>query len=457
MDNLWKKESNRAGAQYVDLFAAQHGDEQMEDMMKKFANLTKITRHKDNRLSTTYLEEGDHYFQLKDWSNAMESYNRSLCYAQVGSENEALAYSNRSACFFDMAQYEEALTDIELAKRANLREHLIPELEKRQQECQKLMAADQNIWISHDLKLSYEPNNNYPCLANVVEIKYNSKFGRHLVATTQIPDGKFVLVEKEFVGATMNSETLCCDTCRQVVACFIACPKCPDVIFCNRECMDRNFIHKYECGTSLFKLNFETRSRVRSILTAIDIFPNIESLMEFVESALAEDPTTLPLSIHDMKSSYHFFFKLKSFSSALKDDTSVFSVYNGIMSISKIGVLFDSEEKRRFLGHLIIHHTNILHTNAYTDDESVSLFNVSSMINHSCVPNVINYDMGDRQICETIRCIGKGEQLFANYFGLGEVEEDCVVRQATLKANWGFICTCKKCEKSDAIINESLV
>ncbi|XP_055295209.1 SET and MYND domain-containing protein 4-like [Sitodiplosis mosellana] len=452
MDNLWKKDSNEAGAFYVDLFASYSGDKQTEGLIDEFAKIVAMACSKDDEISTMYRQRGNDCFRVKNWSAAMDLYNRSLCFAEVKSENIALAYSNRSAAFFQMQKYEEALVDIELSKQANLPERLMPKLEQRQRECQKLMATVQKP-NRREFKLSYEANQNFPCIADVVEIKYNREFGRHLVAKCDIPVGQIILMERDFIGTRANDEILC-RTCFRKNRNFIACPQCPDAVFCDIECMNRNILHKWECGSSQAHLNHDDRFYIQSIFMAIECFPDIESLMEFVESALREDPETIPTTIHDLKSSYHFFIKLKTHTN--NDDVPLpYDYYKCVTSIPEITTLFDCEKKRRFLMHLVTYHFFITQTNAIHDVRSKSVNNVFSMTNHSCAPNLTNYCIGDQCICETIRFVKEGEQLYINYLGNGtEIAEE---RRMDLKSRWDFNCKCEKCEPTDNINNTHLV
>ncbi|XP_055295211.1 SET and MYND domain-containing protein DDB_G0273589-like [Sitodiplosis mosellana] len=444
MDNLWKKESTEAGARYVDLIPFMHGMEHIgEGIIEKFGKKT-IPIQKDNEFSTTLRRRGNEFFKAENWSKAMDSYNESLCFAEIGSENVALAYFNRSACFFRMRMYDEALADIELAKSANLPDRWLPTLEERQQECHKLMQTAQKSKMTRNFKLSYEANQNFPCMADVLEIKYNQEFGRHLVAKSDIPVGKIVLMEKEFIAAKDNERISCC-TCFQKNKNFIACKQCPGVAFCDVDCIEKNLCHKWECGSAMTQFDFYQKFHVRAVLLAIESFQSVEGLMEFVDSALREDRGMIPISIDDLKSNYHFFFKLKKFPHTNGDILSVYKYFTCIKMCPKINALFDGEEKTRFLLHLMTHHFLIIKTNAIEEDQSKSLDNIFAMINHSCSPNLHNYSIGDKCFCETIRFVKKGEQLCINYLGLADAvgtEE----RQMQLKSYWNFDCKCEKCQ-----------
>lgn len=103
MNNLWKKKSIEDGTGYVNLLSSTHSwldIDQERKLMKAYQSL------KDNRKSIELRTQGNEKFRSKDWMTAMKFYNRSLCSAETGSENIALAYSNRSACFFPLGDVQ---------------------------------------------------------------------------------------------------------------------------------------------------------------------------------------------------------------------------------------------------------------------------------------------------------------------------------------------------------------
>lgn len=455
MDNLWKKESSAAGALYVDLFASHRTDKETEELIDKFAKANEIKRHKDMQLSMKYRHQGNDFFRMKNWSEAMSWYNKSLCFAEVQSENVSIMYLNRSWCFFHLQMYDEALNDLQLAKEANLPERLMPKLNQRKRKCQKLMATVEKP-LRRELKLSYEPNKNYPCLADVVEIKYTPECGQHLVAKEDIPVGQIVLVEKDFLGTRTNGELLC-RTCFQKNKNFIACTQCPDAVFCDNDCMTRNVLHKWECGSSQVNLSVNYRFYIQAVCVAIESFPNIESLMEFVENALREDPETIPTSIHDLKSGYHFFIKLKTNGNIKNScfDLS-FDYHKCVTNIPEIMALFDSEEKKRFLMHLMTFHCMISHTNSIQDHRSKSINNIFSLINHSCCPNLNSSCIADQNICESIRFVQKGQPLCISYLDTVLCNFPKELRQRQLKSIWNFDCKCEKCELTGNMSNFQL-
>lgn len=443
MKNLWKKESNESSAPYVNLF-----ESVQDDIEFKSGHLLNSYRfEKDNQQSTRLRVEGNMKFRLNHYPEAMDLYNRSLSFAEVGTNNVALAYANRSACFFHMKMYDEALIDIELAKKANISNHLIPKLEHCERQCHQLRGTT-TVALKHPCKLSYEPDTNFPCMANAIEIKYNEKFGRHLIAKRYIPAGQTILFEDSYVMAREDNKMLC-QTCYRANANLIACNRCPDAMFCNTDCMNQNSTHKWECDTFFGMVKLDMKFHIRAILIAIETFSNVRNLMQFVETTLLEDPQKLPTSLNDPKSKYHFFFKLQKSepkSSELLVDIS--TLYRSVIELPKIASLFKTKKKQRFLMHLVAHHYFVTINNSIGNDSSTTMTNIHSLLNHSCAPNVLNYPAGNQRFSITIRSVQKGQQLFMNYLHAID-EKPMNIRQLELKSKWNFSCKCEYCDSDD--------
>lgn len=118
--NVWTNEQSRKDF-YIDLFSQQYQDSTW--MKKTHEDIKQYIKEKkggqlwlkSDEAATSDRDSGNQYFAKKMFREAMDFYNKSLCFAENGSENISLAYSNRSACFFNMGMYSNCLVDIELA------------------------------------------------------------------------------------------------------------------------------------------------------------------------------------------------------------------------------------------------------------------------------------------------------------------------------------------------------
>lgn len=201
--------------------------------------------------------------------------------------------------------------DIELAQKANYPQRCIQKLEERKIECMKQIQCGQQE-ISFELKLDFQPNERYPSLANVLEIKRDNTFGRHITAKEDIDVGETVLTEKSYVSIPTDKEVRCI-ICLRSESNLVPCKQCTNGLFCIGEC-ENHFLHQFECGLKSDSEEIIDDGFiivVRSILIAINTIPNVEHLMEFVEKTIAGDPLNIPeYEPNDPLAKYRVFLEL---------------------------------------------------------------------------------------------------------------------------------------------------
>lgn len=441
---LWKKDSSNDDAYYIDLLRPN----QMYRSWAESFELLKFSLgniRKNDIVSTEHRKAGNDLFKAHNWIEAIEQYNKSLRFATAGSENIGLSFANRSACFHRLQLYENSLTDIELARKANYPQNLMHKLDEREAHCSKMMKelAESNDAKKMTFELNFPPSEKFPELANVLDVQNNDEFGKHIVAKCDIDVGKVIMVEDVYAfGAGFNFEAVC-KTCTKRTTNFIPCPNCADVMFCSAKCMESNGMHKQFCG-ALYNRQHRDMLTVESILLAVTAFPNVESLMRFSERALATRDLDAPECESIEQTKYRLFLKL--FALPIDLNTAgkrIFDTYQLLMDIASIKQIFHSTKERRFLMHLIWQHHCILKTNCFgvrhatVQTDLVTLIRIhASLFNHSCVPNVLRASHGNKMVGLTIRPVRTGEQLFIEYDGSSTSHV-----QRTLH----FRCKCSKC------------
>lgn len=452
MENLWKKNAN---SEYVDFFTtvkASHGDvfndwDQLLNINLKW--LHKRERFaKSNEMSTEYLMEGHRKFQVENWSSAMLSYNKSLCYAVPGSVYESLAYANRAECYLKMEMYKKALIDVKLALKFEHSTRALQRLKRLHIQCLKLLQLGFGIEAPKP-KLSFDPDTNFPCLADVLEIQENDKFGRHIVAKCDIDAGNQVLVTDIFASGTTSGHQMCCRNCNKIEQNFVSCKNCANTVFCYGSCSEKKGVHQLECS-SFFHVIGDTTLKlpIQTVLMAIEMFRSIDDLMDFTERVFKMK--RIPKSTKNLQSRYALFLNLSPY----LDEERIYPAYQAymsLMSIAQVKHLFNTERKRQFLMHLTLHHLTVIPQNSFRHERfdgdwicADYIYDVMSLINHSCVPNVFNHSTPNEVgYCVTMRPIQKGEQIFINYLG-NECKESLEHRQKSLKT-WDFECKCEKC------------
>lgn len=459
MDLLWQKDSKNVDL-YANIFkgvSRKDFDSYTETLSATTAELAALKfNRKDDELSSLFRNDGNTKFKAGDWLEAMDLYNQSLCFAGIGSENASLAYANRSACFLQLKMYSECLVDIELAKQANYPTNMMPKLDKRREDCLKLMNT-----CGSKNQLSYECDEKFPGLANVLEIRFDEKFGRHIIAKCDIPAGRLILADKAFVTRWINMRYSSCAVCARISTNVIACSQCTTALFCsNSECAN-NESHRLDCGGSLNSTGKGTLEYYLGAVTSIiNTFPNVECLMELVESAIGEDKFGAPAALDDVKSKIRALLQLSRNQSASKAKTrerlnESLLIYNCLSLRKSIQKQFDTDGKKRFLMHLVLHLNCVMINNGFNAlQQKMTIYIISSYFNHSCAPNVIGKNSAENvRYCRSVRPIKAGQQLFISYVNDTSASEDhdfldqvdTGYRQRLLYENFGFRCKCERC------------
>lgn len=460
---LWKKESQQSNALYVNIFAV--------DPIQARWHVTHEARRseidflplmKSNIVAVKKRKEGNIYFDQSNFEQAIEKYNECLCYAENGSENLALAYANRAACFLKLKFCKEALKDIELSKKAGYPAHLLPKLDRRKDDCLKMMREEGSRVHEHEAKLSFEADEKFPCMANVLKVERNSVNGGYsIIARKDIDAGQTVVVENttKYLHQRYGSN---CNICLKNVFCnLIPCKKCAIAMFCSPECQG-NFLHESECGLKInsdIHVNNESMDVTRSILKAIHLFSSADELINFVEETLTNEE--LPDSLLHERSKYRAFLKQRigrKFIDIVVLGTHAYCVHKEMLKISVVKQMFTTEKHRRFLMHLIGHHFQVHHHNLTALSSSGKLnapdYNVlysylgvmSRYFNHSCYPHVLMLaDDLANAVYITVRPIKKGEEVLTASlpFIVAQTRQN---RQRKLWEYRQFRCNCKRCE-----------
>lgn len=401
---LWKKESSKTDAVYVDFFKLK-GYASLNGFFSAIqSNYEDTTCTKSDVESLKKRKEGNKLFKEREFAAAMEKYNESLCYAKVRSDNISLAYANRSACFFNMKRYNECLIDIQLAKDAGYPDDLVPKLNKRTEDCLKHIEDGQQLIDDFGLKMDFEPNEKFPCMANVLNINKDDGGNFSVVANSDIDVGQTIGLEKAFTTCLYMRFGWRCNLCLKQNTNLIPCKKCTVAMFCQNECQSSP-LHSYECGLKFAghnQLLGALMNEIRTIIKVVNMFANIDELMNFVENAVSTDPNEFSDKLVDEKSKYRAFLKLPYLESDVQQDDFIptcFSIYKALIGIPKINVLFKLQKHSRFLMHLIAHHQRVANYNSMRIRSSIQVNEKRDMcchagimmryFKHSCAPNVL--------------------------------------------------------------------
>lgn len=110
-----------------------------------------------------------------------------------------------------------------------------------------------------------------------------------------------------------------------------------------------------------------------------------------------------------------------------------------------------------FLQHLIAQFMSILSVNAFERvlkvglevTEVMLIYDVLSLLNHSCIPNLTHLIDGNVMMCFANHKIWKHGELTISYIDMDDLKEHRVHRQHELRKRFGFLCECARCKNDE--------
>ncbi|KAF2886054.1 hypothetical protein ILUMI_20119 [Ignelater luminosus] len=301
--------------------------------------------------------------------------------------------------------------DISRAFSSNYPKHLYEKLTQRKE---KAESCRFNQSLSNYYKelptLTYGANNLIECAGDCIEINFERKLGRHIIATRNIEVGDVIAIEKPFSQILLKENYLThCYNCLKPCRNLIPCDSCSLILFCGENCKitSWNSCHKYECPILASLLDLEVN---KLTLVALKICMSVESSTnEFNKD------DTLKGSLYKSQN-YHEIHNLI----ANTDARTTSDLFERAVTAAIIFELLqkhtqsfkhegDAHKKNIFKELLLLHMqtgpsnfheiSELVRTNEnfYEVEEiGAGAYAFLSLLNHSCCPNV-------------------GEQLFDNY------------------------------------------
>lgn len=417
-------------------------------MRNKRQQLTVPQQQKNNKTSEKFRLFGNTLFSSKKWFDALECYNRSICYATKNSEQLGIGYANRSAVYLELKEYTLCMENISFAKSAGLPDRLMNKLHKREVQCSSLMETENgngkaaiNQPGKEEPKLSRKAHTQVPYIVDCLEMKTNIKDGRNIITNEDLKPGEIVAIEDSFVHGTYEDFNYrrCTYCMKDNMLSLIPCDVCTNTMFCaecsKREREDIEDFHRYECPITDFLASFQrTRFVLRLVLRALFSCSGAEDLIGLMqhstEHTIFSFDQLKPLT---PKQQYLQVHSLQTNEEKQSEMDLVFrSMYSMLLygqllehtSIKEILSLSESEGARVALADIINHSFMIIPQNGHivasfdetgSGDIGGAVYPFASLLNHSCSPNVFRISAGTKQIIVVLRNIKKGEQLLDCY------------------------------------------
>lgn len=416
---------------------------------------------KDVDESDFYRTQGNVQYSQRNYVQALELFNQSICFAPEGSVELSKGYANRSAVYLSLKMYGLCLENIKLARDAGYPKDLMSKLDERQTKCEnglKKQKVPENEFNGLKPELTYPPHEKVPFIANCLELKRNQRFGRHIVAKSDLKVGDIIAIERPFNNGVVAREIRynCCANClNDNDLSLIPCSSCHSAMFCSQKCYAEakaNF-HDIECPimSVLFDaillhsderlVNVKEIVAVRLLIALIRSFESLDQLMRFVKDLdnreqnvftidyakneqLASLAAILQLERNQTKSGH----KMKN---SMGLATGI--IYKILLSSTALKEIFKTKEEVDFFIGIFYRFVQVINfssfpvtnvmkkfakpeekTNKY-DRLCYGIYPFSSLMNHSCAPNTVHIKHGLDNVIIVIKPVKAGEQLFISY------------------------------------------
>lgn len=409
--------------------------------------------------------------------NAIEYYNKALCFAMPNTTLEALLYSYRANAYFNMGLYEESILSFKLALEHNFPDELRSEVitilkichfELEKKKCQPEEPAFR-------IRLSYPPNTRNPYVIEGVHVEENDQFGRHLVTEFPLNVGDVICIEEAFASCISPAQRYnrCTNCLQEVPHLLFPCKSCTNAMFCSKHCHDVAWeeFHSIECSLTdeLIALKVETISLAfRAFLKSMKWFNNSLVELQFYLKRAKEqqenrgrllNPFDLDYWNLNKKHEFLAYFNGHSEDRHLHMGIRKTFLVSSITMASLLGNYTEYESQMRtpmmklFVIELMRHLVTVNANNCYEigvvsrerSQVAIGLFLNMSMASHACAPNVrrMRVDVAKHMWVVT-RPIKAGGQILDTYgscFYRHPLEE----RQERCRTHYGFDCDCIAC------------
>lgn len=453
----------------------------------KQANITQnvltSTKPKCDKTSEEFRELGNKFYVKREFIEAAEMYNKSLCFAE-SPELLAAAYANRSAVCYELNLYSTCLENIELAKLNSFPPEKIQKLNTRAEKARQMVkegAAPDKSFLEPSgeefLELTHPSHPKLPYIADCLDVKFNEEFGRHVITNKQLLPGDIICVESPFASTVhpMNQYKHCLHCLDNNFLSLIPCILRTTVMFCSKCMENMNEIHDEHYKYQLEIIDELKNGCSINLLTAIRVFfkalKSCDGNLEWLKRVESENYSSLSiLSVEDPNDPVDQFRAINSLQSNQENCDvelkslliqEVIRTVDLFMQHTQIAELLKTDDDEDFFRETLLKFSLIAKFNAYEfgtnpmkrnesgefnnrKGSGSAIFPFLSHINHSCDANVILVDTQSKFYLIVLRVIEAGEQIFEGYCS-GFDDANFETRQKIIRVNYMFNCKCQAC------------
>lgn len=426
-----------------------------------YGNLRIVSEHlKCNEKAAGLRATGNSLFRERKFEEAIFCYNESISFAITGTDQVGIGYGNRSAACYEQGEYEMALFNIEMAKKHNYPDRLMPKLVAREGNCKQWIADGHSKGTVPCPRMNFnvDINPKIPFLAKGIAMNYEPRFGRGMIAEKDFNAGDVILNEKlELCGIDFNVTFQACNQCSaRLYHILIPCPKCPFFMYCSEECLELNWklFHRFECDVATKLCSV---SRISDMITPRMFFyglsqfgDDLQAMMQYCEKGVSAkfNPLELDYTSHNRLDAFKALHNTKPHYDAevemIANNTA--SAYYVVFLMNPIvKSIIRTEPHRRFFLRSLHAYSKVTASMATTTGSRSGLVAtmrpVGNIFNHSCDPHAKTISDAGRVKMIMLRPVRQGEQIFTAY---GSTWYD------PYQVPFPFKCSCIVCDKGQA-------
>ena len=388
--------------------------------------------------------------------------HQAKCQEACKSSYEAQKCYNRAISALDKSNLDDSQKKVE---RANIQEALL-QIGKRIDSKNKKMKKE-------ELEIS-KKHPKYPALSRNVSIQYSQEKGRYASAGEDIKIGDVLGIE-EPITFSLKQEHLKsrCLNCFSFVRAGLPCHTCSQVVFCGLACRRAAMttFHRHECHNMHLLKHGPNYLALRAITTkSLNYFldKRLQYFSNYDDSQGTELEGNQVYKSLDIRNLYNLTTKKAD----LEKKMELYMIAAYLLKILQQMGYFETEkenestltEEEVYIGMLLAHFLaviecnshlicqlskehfglitlpDILKSNFQPEDIGCGINTTLAFFNHSCNPNTIKIQKGNKTFLVATENIRKGDEIYDNY-GCVFYSMDKLTRNHEI----GFICKCEPC------------
>ena len=399
--------------------------------------------------------------------------HQAQCHLTTGATFEAEKCLHRALSALDKSDLD---TDTRNREKADLQRELrsVSQLKRTGSVKAKTSAAVGSSKTS-ELCLARR-HSKYPSLSGQVTVRYCQGRGRHVTAREDVRAGTVLGLETALVSCLQEDQLLSrCLHCFTDLLAGLPCHDCSQVVFCSLECRQCSMSthHKFECGNlhlittgpNFLALRAVTQNNIKYFLDRrVSHFTHYDCASG---TELEGDRPYLPTDSKNL-----FNLSRKEATSEKKIEWLMIAAY--LLKVLQHMGYFEGEKKNEkslteeevFIGMILSHFVAVTESNSHlichVAREHLNITSLSDILrlnfepqqigfglnptlaffNHSCNPNTLKIQRGNRTALIACQDIKAGAEIFDNYGSLF-YSSDRVERVRELD----FVCQCGPCEE----------